>query len=447
MKLGASDVLAHNERRRHLQLYARTAARRGGVRKVSTSHLFRYSDRPRRSVGERVSLAAFNHVIGVDSAEHTLDVEGSTTYDAIVRHTLPYGLLPTVTPELKGITVGGAIAGIGIESSCFRYGFVHDGVIEADVLLPDGDIVTSSADGVHQDLFAALPNSYGTLGYVLRAKIELIDAEPFVRVTSARCDSVTEFLDVMLASTRDEAVDFVDGLIHSDREMYVICGHFAPYATDTVDIYHREPYYKQACSLRECFLRTEDYIFRYEPDWFWNIPEGGMYSVFRKVAPRWLRRSEVYRRFSEYKAALVKAENCDEEQLIQDWEVPWSAARELIQCALENVDLGGKPWAAVPVCSRRRATLYPIEPKCLYYNLGCYCWTRKPVGKERFYYTKLLDRRCFELGGIKMLYSSTFLNEEEFDRIYNGATYQGLKAVYDPHGRAPTLYEKVSSRA
>ena len=30
-----------------------------------------------------------------------------------------------------------------------------------------------------------------------------------------------------------------------------------------------------------------------------------------------------------------------------------------------------------------------------------------------FYYTRLLDRKCFELGGIKMLYSTTFLDRKE----------------------------------
>ena len=32
-----------------------------------------------------------------------------------------------MAPELKHITVGGATVGIGIESTCFRYGFVPKG--------------------------------------------------------------------------------------------------------------------------------------------------------------------------------------------------------------------------------------------------------------------------------------------------------------------------------
>jgi hypothetical protein len=57
-----------------------------------------------------------------------------------------------------------------------------------------------------------------------------------------------------------------------------------------------------------------------------------------------------------------------------------------------------------------------------------------------------MDRKCFELGGIKMLYSSTFLAEAEFDARFNGEAYHALKAKYDPRGRAPTLYQKVTMR-
>jgi hypothetical protein len=55
-----------------------------------------------------------------------------------------------------------------------------------------------------------------------------------------------------------------------------------------------------------------------------------------------------------------------------------------------------------------------------------------------------MDQKCFELGGIKMLYSSSFLNEAEFDALYNGASYRALKAKYDAAGDAQTLYNKVA---
>lgn len=66
------------------------------------------------------------------------DVEGMVPYDALVEETLAFGLLPAVTPQLKSIIVGGAVSGLGIESSSFRYGLVHETVEEMEVLLGDG---------------------------------------------------------------------------------------------------------------------------------------------------------------------------------------------------------------------------------------------------------------------------------------------------------------------
>jgi hypothetical protein len=67
---------------------------------------------------------------------------------------------------------------------------------------------------------------------------------------------------------------------------------------------------------------------------------------------------------------------------------------------------------------------------------------KKPAGRPPWHYTRIMDRKCFELGGIKMLYSSTFLPRDEFDRLYNGAAYERLKARYDPQKRQRGLYDK-----
>src|SRR5687768_12991424 len=116
-------------------------ATEGGVSlaKRTSSNLFRYQ--PRSRAAQRIDLSSFNHVLRVDADNKTLEVEGLTTFESIVDHTLTQGLVPLITPELKHITVGGAIVGIGIESDCYRHGFVHDGLIEAEVLLADGRIV------------------------------------------------------------------------------------------------------------------------------------------------------------------------------------------------------------------------------------------------------------------------------------------------------------------
>jgi FAD/FMN-containing dehydrogenase len=413
--------------------------------KKTVSNLFRYQRRA--APARRLSLGRFNDIIAIDTKERTLDVEGLTTFETIVSRCLPHGLLPGVCPELKHITVGGATVGIGIESTCFRHGFVHDGLLEADVLLPGGTVVTATATNDYSDLFRALPNSYGTLGYILRAKVGLFAALPFVHLRVQRFTDARVFLEAMRAATETPGIDFVEGLFFEDERYFLMTGRLCedvPYADD---ILRRNIFYKLVQSREDIYLRTKDYIFRYDPEWFWNIPESWPYTLFRRFAPARFRNSSFYTRYVAFKERLRPDVPSDTEPLIQDWEVPYERAAELIRFCLREVSLGGLPWAAVPIRTPRQPTLYPIAPNTLYFNLGCYCQVRKPPGKGDYYYTKVMDEKCFELGGIKMLYSSTFLDEAQFDRHFNGAAYRELKRKYDPDGRAPTLYEKVAAMA
>ena len=415
------------------------------LQKSTISNLFRYQ--PRGATARRLSLGEFNHVLHLDKAACTVEVEGLTTYETVVRHCLKHGFLPLVAPELKHITVGGATVGIGIESTCYRYGFVHDGLREADVLLPGGTVVTARADNEHADLFNALPNSYGTLGYILRAKIALHRAGPYVHVHVEKFRDAAAYLEAMRVATESPDLAFVEGLFFEDKRFFLMTGRFVEQVPWRDDIVRNHVFYRLVEKRRDIYLTTFDYIFRYDPDWFWNVPETGFYNLFRRHAPEQWRNSAFYTKYVALKSkALGRLGIRDErtEPLIQDWEVPWRHGEELIRFAIDNVDLEGRPWAAVPIKAPRQPTLYPIKPNELYFNLGCYCQVQRPEGMEPYHYTKIVDRKCFELGGIKMLYSSTFLSETEFDALYNGAAYKQIKAKYDAAGNAQTLYKKVA---
>ena len=429
----ASQSLVHNSE----QVY---------LRKRTVSNLFRYKGRQHQAT-RPISLKEFNHIIALDPKGPALDVEGLATYETIAEYCLASGFLPTVTPELKHITIGGAIVGIGIESTCHRYGFVHDGLIEADVLLPSGRVVTCRADNEYADLFHALPNSYGTLGYILRAVIQLYPVTPYVRVRNIRYSNIDEYIDAMEAATAETKNDYIEGLFMSDSELYLTLSNHVDDVPYLDDIYGTNIYYKMLCSRAELYLNAKDYIFRFDPDWFWNIPDTAFYNLLRRFAPKKLRNSALYNRYLNYKRELTRLLPIQldkkEESLIQDWEIPWEHGKEFMHFLLDAVDIQGQPWVAVPIRTPKSPTLYPLKAGKLYLNIGCYCAAKRPEVNEDCYYTKLLDKKCFELGGLKMLYSSTYLNEADFDRIYNGQTYRVLKEHYDPKSNAPTLFEKT----
>src|SRR5213076_2001942 len=132
-----------------------------------TSNLFR----PRDAIAVAgLDVSGLDGVISIDPEARTADVQGMCTYEDLVDATLPHGLIPFVVPQLRTITLGGAVTGLGIEATSFRNGLPHESVLEMDILTGAGKIVTTKRG---DDLFDTFPNSYGSLGYATRLRIEL----------------------------------------------------------------------------------------------------------------------------------------------------------------------------------------------------------------------------------------------------------------------------------
>src|SRR6201987_4097604 len=158
-----------------------------------TSNLFRA--RAKRDA-RGLDTSGLTGVLSVDPEARTADVAGMCTYEDLVAATLPYGLSPLVVPQLKTITVGGAVTGLGIESASFRNGLPHESVLEMDILTGTGELLTVSPQQ-HPDLYRTFPNSYGTLGYSTRLRIELESVKPFVSLRHLRFGSLPDLMTAM----------------------------------------------------------------------------------------------------------------------------------------------------------------------------------------------------------------------------------------------------------
>ena len=416
------------------------------VKKRTVSNLWRYEGRQKEAYKE-VDLSAFDQSLYLDKQAQTLEVQGLTTYENIVNFTVPRGFLPTVTPELKHITIGGATVGIGIESNCHRYGFVHDGILEADVLLPDGSIVTCAPEGPHEELFYGLPNSYGTLGYVLRVKVQLYPIKPYVKMRTKHYTDVNSFITDLRSAAETNKADYLETLIYTEDDLHLTVGTLTNEPENLVSIYGKTIFYKEVSAHATLSLPIQEYVFRYDPELFWNIPETFWYKIFRNIAPASLRNSGLYTRYTFFTSRwlpFLRKKRDDMEKLIQDWEVPFEHATSFLRFALKHVNLDGKPWIATAIKTPAKATCYPMQKDTLYFNLGFYGFVKKSPGiAESFYATKTMDDWCFAHQGIKMLYSTTFISREKFDRIYNGIAHRALKEKYDPLHIVPDLYEKT----
>jgi len=241
------------------------------LRKSSkTSNLFRTRDPAHAAL----DADGFTGVLSIDSANRSADVLAMTTYEDLVAATLPHGFMPLVVPQLKTITLGGAVTGLGIESSSFRNGCPHESVLEIDILTGDGRVVTATPDGEHRDLFYGFANSFGTLGYALRLRIELEPVTPYIHLRHHRFASVDECAAAIaeVCSSHQwegEQVDFIDGTWFSAGECYLSVANFSATAPTASDYTGQQIYYRSIQQRTEDWLTTHDYLWRWDTDWFW----------------------------------------------------------------------------------------------------------------------------------------------------------------------------------
>lgn len=159
-----------------------------------------------RSVGyknghEGVDVASLTSIIGIDRAKETVEVQAGVTFEELCKATLKYGLLPLVVPEFKSITVGGAIQGIGIESSSWRHGAVDESVLSATLILGDGTIVSSSDV---PELWKDIPGSNGSLALLVSATLRLAKATQDICVRYEVFSDLSAYISAVDQMPQDE---------------------------------------------------------------------------------------------------------------------------------------------------------------------------------------------------------------------------------------------------
>jgi FAD/FMN-containing dehydrogenase len=421
-----------------------------------TSNLFRA--RAKRDA-PGLDTSGLTGVIAVDPGAHTADVGGMCTYEDLVAATLPYGLSPLVVPQLRTITLGGAVSGLGIESASFRNGLPHESVLEMDILTGTGEVLTASPDQ-HADLYRSFPNSYGTLGYSVRLRIELEVVRPFVALRHIRFGTLEDLVAAMdriieTGGFDGVRVDYLDGVVFSADESYLCVGMQTTTPGPVSDYTGQDIYYRSiqhADGVKDDRLTIHDYLWRWDTDWFWcSRAFGAQNPRLRRWWPRRYRRSSFYWKLMAYDRRFDIADRIEKrngrpprERVVQDVEVPIERTAEFLDFFLANVPI--EPIWLCPLRLRddERWPLYPIQPGHTFVNIGF--WSSVPVGATEGATNRLIEQKVSDLDGHKSLYSDAYYSPEKFDELYGGETYKTVKKTYDPDSRLLDLYAKAVQR-
>ncbi len=416
-----------------------------------TSNLFR----PREATtAPGLDVSGLTGVIEVDVAARTADVQGMCTYEDLVDATLAHGLIPFVVPQLRTITLGGAVTGLGIESTSFRNGLPHESVLEMDVLTGGGEIVTATPDNEHADLFEAFPNSYGSLGYATRLRIKLEKVPPRVALRHVRHDTIESAVESIRqicesGEWQGRRVDGLDGTAFTPDEVYLTLAEFTDAPIDISDYTGQQIYFRSLRERRTDGLTMLDYLWRWDTDWFWcSGAFGAQNPTVRRLWPRQWRRSDVYHRLVGLDERLGISRVLDRikkvpgrERVIQDIEVPIEQVPQFLTWFDDAV--GMRPVWLCPLRTTREWPSYPLRPGEIYVNAGFWGTVEVPAGSPPGAVNRAVEERVHALGGHKSLYSEAFYDQATFDDLYGGKNLDVVRDRYDPQGRLHTLFQKV----
>jgi len=431
-----------------------------------TSNLFR----PRAGTdAPGLDVSGLTGVIAIDRDEQTAHVQGMCTYEDLVDVTLPRGFIPLVVPQLRSITLGGAVTGLGIESTSFRSGLPHESVLEMDVLTGAGEVVTTRPG---DDLFDTFPNSYGSLGYATRLKIELEPVPGFVDLRHVRftdLDELAETVEAIVERREWEGtrVDGLDGVVFAPGEAYLTLATWverpgiSPGSTaETSDYTGMDLYFRSLQQRSTDSLTMYDYLWRWDTDWFWCSGAFGLHDPrVRRLWPRRWRRSDVYHKLVGLENRYGVVARIDRargkparERVIQDVEVPVRRTPDFLRWF--DAEVGMRPVWLCPLRLREPDgpgsahtwPSYPLEPGLTYVNVGF--WGTVPIapGAQDGDQNRAVEAKVHELGGHKSLYSDAYYDRETFARLYNLDHQTKVKQTYDPDDRLTGLYEKAVNR-
>ena len=446
----AEAAYAEHERRCQALRAALALARADSVGLgKETSNLFR----DRVAAGKRrLDVREFDHVLAVDGVAGWVDAEGMVPYDALVAACLAAGVMPAVVPQLKSITLGGAVAGVGIEATSVRRGLVHETVLELDVLTGTGEIVKARPDNEHAGLFFGFANSYGTLGYALRVRAATLPVKQYVAVEHRRFADAELYFAALGEACGGDA-DFVDGVVFDAATQVLSTARFVDAAPYVSDYTFERIYYRSLLERELDYLTTHDYLWRWDTDWFWCSKNlGAQRPLIRRILGRSRLNSRTYTKLMRLNSrlgltrALDRLSGWQRESVIQDVDIPLKRAPEFLSFFLREI--GILPLWICPIGATPRAAEFPLFARRagLYVNFGFWDVVRRRDKHPPGHFNRLVESEVARLGGIKSLYSDSYYAADEFRATYGGDAYRRLKARYDPQGRLGDLYAKCVLR-
>lgn len=392
----------------------------------------------------QIYVGDLDEIIQIDKEHKTCVAESGVTFYDLVKKTLPLGLIPYVVPELKGITIGGAVSGCSIEAMSYKYGGFHDSCLEYEIVTATGQILTASREN-NPELFEMMHGSYGTLGFLSKLKFKLYPAKPFVKMIYKKFTDFESFYAYLLARCEQGDYEFVDAIIHNTNNFIACLGKMTDSAPYISNYEWLNIFYKSTAQRDEDYLKTDEYFFRYDAECHWlskTIPaleSKPIRFLFGKLflgstnMIKWAKRLSGIFQKTKLRPDVVVDVFIPSKKFPDFWR--WYEKDFnffplwIVPYKMPN---GIYPWVS-PEHAAKVGENFIIDA-AIY---------GKPNSDSKIDYSELLENKVFELNGLKTLISRNHYTPERFAQIYNLELYNRLKLKTDPKNIFGTVYERM----
>lgn len=429
-------MLTHEQKINRIikQLKERKSTKPISLKKKSVSHEVPKPNDKKYSDG-KIDLSDLNEIIHIDTKNRLCIAEPGVTFVDLVNATMKHGLVPIIVPELKTITIGGAVAGCSIESMSYKHGGFHDTCFEYEVITAKGDVLKCTPDDKNRLLFQMVHGTFGTLGIISKLKFKLIPAKPFVKVTYDKYNNLEDYKSAIWRHFKNKDVDFMDGIIHSPTEYVLSVANFVDKAPYTHSYDWMRIYCKSTKIRKEDYLKTPDYFFRYDKGVTNVTPKS---FLGRLIFGKFVSSTEMLRIAEKFHWLIPS----DKIPITLDVFIPFSKVSNFMEWYEKAVNFFPL-WCVPYKCVRNYEWistdfLHKTKDK-LFLDLAIYGMKKR----DNKNYYKILEDKLMNIGGLKTLISSNYYSKSDFWKIWNKKNYCKIKRRTDPNNIFRDLYTKT----
>jgi glycolate oxidase len=167
-----------------------------------------------------ISFARMNRILKVDIPNQRVVVEPGVINQHVTDAVAAYGYFYAPDPSSQSVcTLGGNVAENSGGAHCLKYGFTTTHVLDMDVVLPNGEMVTfgsAAPDAPGYDLTGLFVGSEGTLGVATKLTLRIVKRPETVQVLLAAFDSIRAagqtVSDIIAAGMLPAALEIMDRL-------------------------------------------------------------------------------------------------------------------------------------------------------------------------------------------------------------------------------------------